>query len=64
MIDRFDDLLVHDRVKKLQGDDLACQRVRGSADDHLEIIVVSVAALVAAFSEDLEVSVGIPVGSR
>ena len=63
MIDRLDDLLVHDRVKKLQGDDPACQGVRGSADDHLEIVVVSVAAFVAAFSEDLEVPVGIPVGS-
>ena len=55
VIDRFDDIFPDDRVKVFEGDYPAGERIRLAPDDDLEIVIVPVPPLVAAFAEHLKV---------
>ena len=57
----FDDMFLDDRIEVLQGDGASGERIRLALDDDLEIVIVTVSSLVAAFSEDLEIPLRWPV---
>ena len=60
MVNRLDNLFVYDAIEDLEGDDPACQGIRGATDDDLEIVVVAMSPFVAAFSEPLAVNYRVP----